>query len=71
MFFEVRVYKPNGKLKKTISQTQLQNIHWKTFEKMESAINLNTPGMKPVPAWVKHKLDLEFPTHLELNYQKL
>ncbi|MCH7498694.1 MAG: hypothetical protein IH886_01570 [Nitrospinae bacterium] len=69
MFFEVRVYRPDGKLKKTISRTQLSNGHWKQFEKTESEIGLNTSGMKPVPAWVKHKLDLEFPNHLELNYK--
>jgi hypothetical protein len=66
MFFEVRVYRPDGKLKKTISRTELSKGHWKQFEKTESQISLNSPGMKPVPAWVKHKLDLEFPTHLEL-----
>lgn len=69
MFFEVRVYKPNGKLKQTISSSDLKNKHWRSFEKTESEISLNTPGIKPVPAWVKKKLDLEFPTNLELNFQ--
>jgi len=71
MFFEVRIYRPDGKLKKTISQTQLSKGHWNQFEKTESQISLNSTGMKPVPAWVKQKLDLEFPTHLELNSQSL
>jgi hypothetical protein len=71
MFFEVRVYKADGRLKKTISQTELHDKHWKTFEKMESGIGLNTPAMKPVPVWVKHKLDLEFPSHFELINQSL
>ncbi len=71
MFFEVRVYRPDGKLKKTISRTKLSKKHWKQFEQTESQISLNSTGMKPVPAWVKHKLDLEFPTHLELNSQSL
>lgn len=69
MFFEVRVYKPDGKLKKTISCTELSNKHWQHFEKTESKISLNTSGTKPVPAWVKNKLDLEFPSNLELNIQ--
>ena len=69
MFYEVRVYKPNGKLKTTISRTELSQNHWKKFEKTESKISLNTPGIKPVPAWVKNKLDLQFPTNLELNAQ--
>jgi hypothetical protein len=25
--------------------------------------------VKPVPAWVKAKLDIEFPSNLELGYQ--
>ncbi len=71
MFFEVRVYKADGRLKKTISQTELHDQHWQAFAKMESAIGLNTPAIKPVPVWVKHKLDLEFPTHLDSNHQSL
>ncbi len=70
MFFEVRVYQPNGKLKKTISSTELNKKHWKQFEKTESEISLNNTGIKPAPAWVKHKLDLEFPTNLELDFQR-
>ncbi len=69
MFFEVRVYKPNGKLKKQISSTELSSNHWRTFDKIEGEIGLNSSGTKPVPAWVKAKLDLEFPTNLELDHQ--
>ena len=69
MFFEVRVYKPDGTLKKKISRTELTNIHWGNFEKTESEIGLNTSGTKPVPGWVKAKLDLEFPSNLELGQQ--
>ena len=70
MFFEVRVYKPDGELKKTISRTELSNQYWERFKRTESEINLNNPGIKPVPAWVKHKLDLEFPSKLELDFQR-
>ena len=69
MFYEVRVYKSNGKLKKKISQAELTEKHWESFEKVESEIGLNNSGTKPVPAWVKNKLDLEFPSNLELDYQ--
>jgi hypothetical protein len=69
MFYEVRVYKKNGKLKQTISETELNHKHWEAFEKIEGEIGLNSSGTKPVPAWVKAKLDLEFPSNLELDYQ--
>ena len=69
MFFEVRVYKADGTLSKKISRTELSNKHWKSFEKSEEEIGLNSSGTKPVPAWVKAKLDLEFPSNLELGYQ--
>jgi hypothetical protein len=69
MFYEVRVYRPNGKLNKKISSTELSYKHWETFDKIEEGIGLNTTGAKPVPAWVKVKLDLEFPSNLESDYQ--
>ena len=69
MFYEVRVYKANGKLKKKISQTELSDQYWEKFEKIEGEIGLNNSGTKPVPAWVKAKLDLEFPSNVELDYQ--
>ena len=69
MFYEVRVYKANGKLKQTISQTELTDKHWEKFEKIEGDIGLNNSGTKPVPAWVKAKLDVEFPSSVELDYQ--
>ncbi|NIV72166.1 hypothetical protein GWN26_07905 [Candidatus Saccharibacteria bacterium] len=69
MFYEVKVFKPNGELKRTISQTELHHNHWNKFEKTESEISLNNSGTKPVPAWVKNKLDLEFPTNIELQSQ--
>jgi len=69
MFFEVRVYKADGTLKKKISRTELSNMHWKNFEKIEGEIGLNNSGTKPVPGWVKAKLDLEYPMNLELGHQ--
>jgi len=69
MFYEVRVYKKNGKLKQTISEIELSQKHWEKFEKIEEEIGLNSSGSKPVPTWVKAKLDLEFPSNLELDYQ--
>jgi len=69
MFYEVRIYKANGKLKEKISSTELSGQHWDKFEKIEEGIGLNTTALKPVPAWVKAKLDLEFPSNLESDYQ--
>ena len=71
MFFEVRVLKADGTLKQKISSTELSDQHWNKFEKIEGEIGLNTSGTKPVPAWVKAKLDLEFPSNLELGQQSL
>ena len=69
MFYEVRVYRPNGQIKQKISQAELIEKHWKSFEKIESEIGLNSSGTKPVPAWVKTRLDLEYSTNVELNYK--
>jgi hypothetical protein len=69
MFYEVRVYKADGTLKQKISNTELSNQHWDNFEKIEEGIGLNSFGTKPVPGWVKTKLDLEFPSNLELDHQ--
>jgi hypothetical protein len=69
MFYEVRIYNKDGTLEKRISQTELSVKHWDKFEKVEGEIGLNNSGVKPVPAWVKAKLDIEFPSNLELGYQ--
>ena len=71
MFYEVRIYKANGTLKQKISTTELTNIHWDKFEKTEGEIGLNTSGTKPVPGWVKAKLDLDFPSNLELSQHSI
>lgn len=70
MFYEVRVYKPNGKLKKTVSRTELSDQYWERYKQTESEISLNNSGTKPVPTWVKQKLDLEFPSQMELDFQR-
>ena len=67
MFYEVRVYKADGTLKNKVSSTELNNRHWQKYEEMEGEIGLNTTGTKPVPGWVKAKLDLEFTSNLEVN----
>jgi len=68
MFFEVRIFKSDGTLKSKVSSTELVGKHWQKFEKIEGDIGLNSSGTKPVPAWVKAKLDLEFPSHFEFNH---
>jgi hypothetical protein len=57
----------DGTLKNKVSSTELNNRHWQKYEEMEGEIGLNTTGTKPVPGWVKAKLDLEFLTNLEVN----
>jgi hypothetical protein len=69
MFYEVRIYKANGTLKQRVSSTELTDKHWEKFEKIEREIGLNSSGTKPVPALVKAKLDMEFPSNQELGYQ--
>ena len=68
MFFEVRIYEPDGTLKSKVLSSELGGKHWQNFEDIEGDIGLNSSGEKPVPAWVKAKLDLEFTTDLKLKY---
>ena len=68
MFYQVKIYRPDGKLKSTVSKKQLTEKHWEDFEQAESNIGLLTSAQKPVPAWVKTRLDQIYPTAGESNY---
>jgi len=61
MFYDVRILNKDGSVKKTIPAKKLSEKHWKTFEQMEDGIGLLSTAVKPVPGWVKRKLDLQFP----------
>jgi len=68
MFFEVRIYKPDGTLKNKLSSAELGEKYWQQLENIEGETVSSNSGTKPVAGWVKAKLDLEFPPNLKLNY---
>ena len=68
MLYQVKIYYPNGMLKSTFSKKQLTEKHWQDFERAESNIGLLTSAQKPVPAWVKAKLDKIYPTFGDSSY---
>lgn len=61
MFYEVRIKKADGTVKKIVSERKLTRIHWDNFQKSEEEIGLVTASKQQVPAWVKQRLDLEYP----------
>ncbi len=71
MFYEVRIKKADGTVKRIVSEKKLNNMHWEKFKKSEEEIGLVTASKQQVPAWVKQKLDLEYPeTYSDhLNFQ--
>ena len=61
MFYQVRIKRADGTVKKVVSEQKLNNRHWENFQKSEEEIGLVTASKQQVPAWVKQKLDLEYP----------
>ncbi len=60
MFYQVRIKRPDGTVKKIVSEKKLNHRHWKNFQKSEEEIGLVTASKQQVPTWVKQKLDLEY-----------
>jgi hypothetical protein len=60
MFYQVRIKRPDGTVKKVVSEKKLNRIHWDNFQKSEEEIGLVTASKQQVPTWVKQKLDLEY-----------
>jgi hypothetical protein len=60
MFYQVRIKRPDGTVKKVVSEQKLNRIHWDNFQKSEEEIGLVTASKQQVPTWVKQKLDLEY-----------
>jgi len=60
MFYQVRITRPDGTVKKIVSEKKLNSMHWDNFQKSEEEIGLVTASKQQVPAWVKQKLDLEY-----------
>lgn len=67
MFYEVRIKKPDGTVKKVVSSQKLNKIHWENFQKSEEAIGLVTSNKPQVPNWVKQTLDVVYPETLDMN----
>ncbi|MCF8719639.1 hypothetical protein [Nitrospina gracilis] len=61
MIYEVKIIKPDGSLKEVISSERLEKMYWETFYKNEENIGLVTAPKAQVPAWVKQRLDLNYP----------
>ncbi len=70
MFYQVRIKRPDGTVKKVVSEQKLNRRHWENFQKSEEEIGLVTASKQQVPTWVKQKLDVEYPeTYSDmLNY---
>jgi hypothetical protein len=60
MFHEVKVFSPEGKLKKLISCKELKKSHWKKFEEMSYDLTIGRFSTGRVPGHVKQSLDNVF-----------
>jgi len=60
MFHEVKVFSPEGKLKKLISRQELKKSHWKKFEDMSYDLTIGRFSSSRVPGHVKKSLDNVF-----------
>ena len=60
MFYEVRVFNPDGSVKKVVSRDELKQVHWDNFRKQEENMSLQNSERPRVPQWVKDTLDAEF-----------
>ncbi len=60
MFHEVKVYNPEGKLKKLISCHELKVKHWKNFEEMSHDLTIGRYSRGRISRFVKQNLDNVF-----------
>ncbi|QPJ65203.1 MAG: hypothetical protein G3M78_07295 [Candidatus Nitrohelix vancouverensis] len=65
MFHPVKILKANGKTKQIIPSKSLSEQYWESFQKSENGISLVSNGRPQIPRWMKQKLDLEYPTHMD------
>ena len=63
MFHEVRIFSPEGKLKKLISCQELKTKHWKKFEEMSHDLTIGRFSRGRIPGYVKQNLDNVFFHH--------
>ena len=60
MFYDVKIMDAQGKVKKIVSSEEISKAYWKASQFEEANKTLNTSTRKPVPGWVKKKLDAEY-----------
>ncbi len=60
MFYEVKIFNAQGKIKRIISAEELSRTHWNMFQTAEENKTLNPSSRQQVPTWVKKKLDMEY-----------
>lgn len=65
MFHSVRIFSPDGKIKKIVGSSELSVRHWKNFVASESEMNLTTAGQLRTPSWMKKKLEMEYPEYTD------
>ncbi len=61
MLHEVRIFGPDGKLKKLITKQELSREHWKSFHEATNDIYIGKLAKGRVPRMVRDILDVEFP----------
>ena len=60
MLYEVRVMKPNGKIKEVIPVERLSQRYWSQFYNANKEISIPGNWKTRVPHWVQERLDIEF-----------
>ena len=60
MFHQVRVLSPSGKVKAIISEAELSRVYWEKFFRSEDSYSMVHSNSRPVPSWVRKRLDMEF-----------
>ncbi len=64
MFYQVRIFKSDGEIEKTIKSEELSQKFWDDFYNSENNITLVSNGKTQTPRWVKEHLDLKFPENI-------
>ncbi len=65
MFHSVRIFSPDGKIKKIIGSRELSARHWKNFTTSENEMTLTTNGQIRMPPWMKKKLEQDYPDYTD------
>jgi hypothetical protein len=63
MFHKVKVFSPEGQIKKVVSSNELSAMHWKHFSDAENNVSLVSTGRASVPKLVKSHLDLKYSSY--------